>query len=402
MSSEILAALAAAVAALPDDVGLRVRYAQQLLIAGKRDDAIAQAKIVLEADPNSVDAAAVVREATQPAPPSADDIDWTLLEQQLDTPVLAPFVELIAVEDGLYETAPTDPAMEVSREKIRLDDVGGLAQVKKRINEAFLEPMRHPEIAKAFGKSLRGGLVLYGPPGCGKTYVARAIAGELNARFVSVTISDILDKFFGESERNMHAVFERARELAPAVLFFDELDAIGGRRSSSSQTGAVRNIVNQMLMEMDGVDSANEGLFVLGATNHPWDVDSALLRPGRFDRMILVLPPDEPARQAILRVHLSGRPVEGMDLAELAARTEGYSGADLEHICATASEKAMMESIRTGEVRPVNMNDMRLALKEVKSSIGPWLQSARNVALHGNQSGQYDELADYLREKKLL
>src|SRR5690606_35394784 len=141
-------------------------------------------------------------------------------------------------------------------------------------------PMRNPQIAKAFGKSLRGGLLLYGPPGCGKTFIARAIAGELKASFISVTISDILDKYMGESEANIANAFARARELAPAVLFFDEVDAIGGKRSKMGNWAGMRNVVNQMLTEMDGVGSDNDGLFVLAATNHPWDVDSALLRPG--------------------------------------------------------------------------------------------------------------------------
>ncbi|TBN55541.1 AAA family ATPase [Glaciihabitans arcticus] len=419
MSDDLLAGLAAAVRALPDDVALRLHYAEQLLLAGHPTDAIEQSTVVLDKHAGHPDATALVQRAAAslgappaaPAPaaapntaPDLDSIDWDQHEREIQSPIKPPFVLMGADESGLVvtENDDVDPEMRVTRETMTLADVGGLEPVKKRINEAFLEPMRHPEIAKAFGKSLRGGLLLYGPPGCGKTFVARAIAGELNAHFISVTISDILDKFLGESEANMHNVFERARELAPAVLFFDEVDAVGGKRSSSMQSGGMRNVVNQMLMEMDGIGSENDGLFVLAATNHPWDVDAALLRPGRFDRMVLVLPPDEPAREAILKVHLKGRPVEGIDLRELVAKTDGYSGADLQHVCSTAGEKAMMASIAAGEVRPINMDDLRSALVDVKPSIGSWLQSARNVAAYGNASGQYDDLVDFLKSKKLL
>ncbi len=407
-----LDAFAAAVNAIPDDVDLRLRYMRMLADAGRTDDAKAQALEVLTRDPGAKDALYLAYPDTAPAQPevstdssaSSADVDWEKLEAELDSPVAAPFVtddegeKVLAVRD----TVDNEATFEVRRETLTLADVGGLDKVKKRINEAFLEPMRHPEIAKAFGKTLRGGLILYGPPGCGKTFMARAIAGELNAHFISVTISDILDKFLGESEDNIKKVFERARELAPAVLFFDEVDAIGGKRSQANNSMSQRNVVNQLLMEMDGFDSQNDGLFVLAATNHPWDVDSALKRPGRFDRMVLVLPPDAPAREAILKVHLRGRPIEGIDLAELVKRTHGFSGADLQHLVNSASEVAMMASIRSGSVRPINMKDMREALGDIKPSIAPWLQSAKNVVTFANKTGEYDDLVEYLKDEKIL
>ncbi|MFD6029873.1 ATP-binding protein [Cellulosimicrobium funkei] len=360
----------------------------------------------------------------------ASGIDWDRLEDELDVRVPPPFVEEPAVAPAPADPGPTlaqegaDPApgggqpflvparddapddgsglLEVSRETVTLADVGGLEPVKKRIREAFLEPMRHQAIAQAFGKSLRGGLLLYGPPGTGKTYMARAVAGELGARFLTVTLADILDKYIGESEQNLHALFQRARQLAPAVLFLDEVDAIGGRRAQYSGSSGMRTVVNQLLQEMDGIGSDNDGLFVLGATNHPWDVDTALLRPGRFDRVVLVLPPDEPAREAILRHHLAGRPVAGIDLGAVVRRTEGFSGADLEHLAATAAEKAMMDSIASGQVRPVTMADMESALADVRPSTTAWLQSARNVVTFANNDGRYDELAAYLRARRML
>ena len=412
-----LDAFAAAVNALPDDVDLRLRYMRMLQDAGLAERAKAQALEVLKRNPAATEAlylafpdepAAVVEPPveTPPAgiPPADAEIDWAKHEAELGSTIKPPFVvddkgeKVLASSDNI----DVDPNFEVSRETMTLADVGGLDKVKKRINEAFLEPMRHPEIAKAFGKTLRGGLLLYGPPGCGKTFMARAIAGELNAHFISVTISDILDKFIGESEDNLKKVFERARELAPAVLFFDEVDAVGGKRSQNNNSVSMRNVVNQMLMEMDGFEDNNDGLFVLAATNHPWDVDSALKRPGRFDRMVLVLPPDAPAREAILKVHLRGRPIEAIDLAELVKRTHGYSGADLSHLVNTASEVAMMDSIRSGAVRPINMKDMREALGDIKPSIAPWLQSAKNVVTFANKTGEYDDLVEYLKEEKIL
>lgn len=424
--SEILDALAAAVAAAPDSVALRVHYGRLLLESGRTAESLEQASAALRADPENADALALLKDASSPelAPrptpveppltpvepvetnpetptestPTPDHIDWEKLEEDIGADVPPPFATASTGPDPLaYEGLG-----EVTKETTTLDDVGGLEDVKERIRIAFLEPMRNPEIAKAFGKSLRGGLLLYGPPGTGKTFIARAIAGELGANFLSVTLADILGGIIGESEQNVHRVFQRARQLNPCVVFIDELDALGGKRSQYMNVGWMRNVVNQMLQEMDGIGSDNEGVFLLGATNHPWDVDTALMRPGRFDRTVLVLPPDEPARAAILRHHFSGRPIAGIDIDAIVARTDGFSGADLAHVVATAAERAMSESIANGVVRPIDMTDVTRALGEVKPSIMPWLQSARNVVTFANEDGRYDDLEDYLRKRKML
>lgn len=411
---------------IPDDLTVPRRPA-----AG--DDRPAGSPVV-RAESGAPDGPGAPRDPAAQGDGAASGIDWRRLEKEMGLDVPPPFVEgsapgppgdaassgsvtpqpqpqpqphaptppgLVPARDDVE--ASDDPSLvEVSRETITLADVGGLEQVKKRIREAFLEPMRNQAIARAFGKSLRGGLLLYGPPGTGKTFMARAVAGELGARFLTVTLADILNRWQGESEKSLHEIFQKARRLAPVVLFLDEVDAIGGKRAQYSGSSGMRTIVNQLLQEMDGIGSDNDGLFVLGATNHPWDVDTALLRPGRFDRVVLVLPPDEPAREAILRHHLAGRPVAGIDLRAIAAQTDGFSGADLEHLCATAAEKAMMDSIASGEVRPITMADVRAALAELRPSTTAWLQSARNVVTFANNDGRYDDLAAYLRSRRML
>jgi SpoVK/Ycf46/Vps4 family AAA+-type ATPase len=207
--------------------------------------------------------------------------------------------------------------------------------------------------------------------------------------------------WLGQSERNLHQIFRTARQSAPVVLFFDEIDALGRKRSQLSH-GAGRNVVNQLLAELDGVEANNEGVFVLGATNHPWDVDTALLRPGRFDRTVLVLPPDRPAREAIVRHHLKGRPTDRIDASQIAARTEQFSGADLAHLCESATELALEDSIARGTPRPISGADFQRALRDVRPSTRSWFEAARNYAVFANESGFYDDLLAYLKTNKLL
>ena len=341
------------------------------------------------------------------------DFDWRRAEEDLGGPA-APFVssrpsEPSDSDPALCEPRPvradghSDPAdWEVERAGVRLADVGGMTEVKNRLEASFLAPMRNPELRRLYGKSLRGGLLLYGPPGTGKTFIARAIAGEMGAGFLSVTISDILDPYIGNSEANLHNIFQQARRHAPCVLFLDELDAIGLKRSMMTYSAGLRGVVNQLLEELDGIGADNEGVYLLAATNAPWDIDPALRRPGRLDRAILVLPPDEPARTAILHTHLRDRPVEGIDLRGLARATEGLTGADLSHLCDSAAEKALMDSVRTGAPRMITMVDMRAALREIRPSTGPWFDTARNVVEYADTSGEYAELRAWMKEHKLL
>ncbi|GAA1416046.1 ATPase AAA [Glutamicibacter uratoxydans] len=422
MNDVLIESLIRAVQAAPEDAALRLHLAQLLAGAQRHPEALAHINTVIQQDPGNAAALGLLAEVTsaliggpvqvpaqapvqapqeQQQEPAKEDYDWQAGDAQFSDPIPAPFVEQ-RIEMG-EESAAIEPPVEPAGEPITLADVGGLQNVKDRLTESFLAPMRNAAIAKAFGKSLRGGLLLYGPPGCGKTFVARAVAGELQANFMAVTMTDILDSYIGNTEKNLKAVFDKARENAPTVLFFDEVDAVGLRRGSLSGSASwLRQMVNQLLMEMDSLTSNNDGLYILAATNHPWDLDEALLRPGRLDRSVLVTPPDAEARESILRHHLERRPIAGIDLGWIIERTEGFSGADLEHLSTTAAEKAMMQSIAANEVIPVGMEHVQQALKDVKPSTLPWLESARNVVRFSNENGRYDDLAQYLSSRKML
>jgi len=334
-------------------------------------------------------------------PPKGFDDRAAALTTRGDRPGPPPRPEdRMGIRNGNDGDEPADMDHLVESSDTTLADVAGLEDVKRRLNLAFLAPMKNPEMMKLYGRSLRGGLLLYGPPGCGKTFLARAVAGEMGAAFISLSITDVLNMWVGSSERNLHDLFQAARGHAPCVLFLDEIDALGHKRSQLNSS-SMRTVVNQLLTELDGVDGNNDGVFVLAATNAPWDIDSALRRPGRLDRTLLVLPPDRAARAAILEYHLRDRPVAGIDLGKVADATEHYSGADLAHVCETAAEFAMRDSIATGEIRMISQADMLGAAREVRPSTDAWFGTARNVAMFANESGEYDELAAYLKKRKL-
>jgi SpoVK/Ycf46/Vps4 family AAA+-type ATPase len=413
--SPLIDSLGAAVAARPDDLTLRLHLAEMLVQAGRSGEAIAHAAQALAAEPGNATAQRIMTAALggpapaptpapetpaapAPSPPAGGSVDWTALEDEFSGVVPPRFAAGGATEGVRGEG---DRVFDVESSAVTLADVGGMQDVKQRLELAFLGPLRNPKLRALFGKSLRGGLLLYGPPGCGKTFLARAVAGEMGASFISLSIVDVLNMWVGSSERNLHDLFQAARSHAPCVLFLDEIDALGHKRSQINSS-SMRTVVNQLLTELDSVDGNNEGVFVLAATNAPWDIDAALRRPGRLDRTVLVLPPDAPARGSILEYHLRERPVAGIDLAAIAAATDNYSGADLAHVCETAAEFAMRDSIATGEIRMISQADMLAAAREVRPSTEAWFGTARNVAMFANESGEYDDLARYLKKRKLL
>lgn len=397
----VLTEMLSAVEASPDVLVLRLRVVELLVQSRRFAEALNHCTVALQQAPGDARALQLLAEcsaglnapAAEPVA-SSGAFDWSAAEDQVSHIVRPAFV------DDEPEPLGPDDVGALEKSDVRLADVGGMADVKRQLDLSLFGPLRNPDLVKAFGISARGGLLLYGPPGCGKTFLARAVAGELGANFYPVGISDVMHPLFGQSEQRMREIFETARRSAPCVLFFDELDALGHRRSQLSGSSGLRPLVNQLLAELDPATESNEGLYVLGATNHPWDVDAALRRPGRFDRMILVALPDEEARIAIVKYHLRDRPLEGINLKAIANRTEGRSGADLAHICNTATQFAMADSISSGQVRPVRMADIDTAIAQVGPSAGGWFDTARNVVEFSNSDGAYDELAKYLRRKR--
>jgi transitional endoplasmic reticulum ATPase len=304
------------------------------------------------------------------------------------------------VVDGRVRETPGDepgsiPDLRIEKPDRDFRSVGGLESVKEEIRMKIINPLLHPELYQAYGKKVGGGILLYGPPGCGKTHLARATAGEIKSAFLSVGIHDVLEMWIGASERNLHDVFEQARRARPCVLFFDEVDALGASRTDM-RGAAGRHVINQFLSELDGIGTDNEGLLILAATNAPWHLDGAFRRPGRFDRIIFVPPPDPPAREAILEVLLRGRPSKDVDFAEVAKKTERFSGADLKGVVDVAVEEKLKEAMKKGLPLPIVTRDLVAAAKKVKPSTRDWFATARNYTLYSNEGGLYDDVKPWL------
>lgn len=314
---------------------------------------------------------------------------------EAQTPQGGPRLRVISNDDTTAEEVSRAVAPPLP--PITFADVGGLEEVKRQIHRRIIQPFQKPSLFERFRRKAGGGILLYGPPGCGKTLLARATAGECKATFLNIAISDVLDMYIGESERKLHALFEKARQSTPAVVFFDELEALAAKRQYSRE-GASAKIVSQFLTEMDGFAQTNSGVLVLGATNTPWAIDPAFRRPGRFDRVFFVPPPDGPARRDILLLTLKGRPQEEkLDLDFVVQHTQGFSGADLAHVVETASDYAIERSLDAGTESPLRDSDLKEALREVKPTVLEWLTTARNYARYANEGGQYDEVLAFLQ-----
>ena len=297
------------------------------------------------------------------------------------------------------EADENEKSIDIERPEISFSDVGGMDKVKEEIRMKIIHPLEHPEIYKMYGKKIGGGLLMYGPPGCGKTHLARATAGQVNANFISVGISDILDMYMGQSERNLHAIFQRARDMKPCVLFFDEVDALGANRSDMRQS-AGRHLINQFLSELDGVEADNDGVLILAATNAPWHLDPAFRRPGRFDRILFVPPPDDVAKASILEIHLKEKPVANIDYTKIVKKTTDYSGEDIKALVDIAIESKLDEAIKLGKPVPVETKDLINAIKKHRATTKEWFQTAKNYALFANEGGLYDDILKYLKIKK--
>ncbi len=382
--------LNATVAEYPDVIELRVRLVRLLAARGRHADAVVQAGEALRIAPGDPQLTALLAElgAAATTAPTERGFDWAQAESEVRDLVEPEYVGAPGA-NGRPGSAPAP------RRAVRLADVAGMAEAKAQIERAFIGPLRNPELARAYGTGVGGGLLLYGPPGCGKTYIASAIAGELGAAFYPVGIPDIVEMATGATEQTLQQIFATAREHTPAVIFFDEIDAIGQKRSLLRGANVMRQLVTRLLTELDA--ARNDGVFVLAASNHPWDVDTALRRPGRLDRMLFVPPPDEPARAALIQSNFAGKPIAGIDLPAMVAATAGFSGADVAFVCRSAAQRALADSVATGRPRYIGMADVTAVLEEVTSSTGPWLAMARNVVEFANADGAFDELAAYLK-----
>jgi AAA+ superfamily predicted ATPase len=274
-------------------------------------------------------------------------------------------------------------------------DVAGLDPVKDAIRMRIIHPLRQPELCRAYGKSIGGGVLLYGPPGCGKTLLARAAAGEVCAGFLAVGLHEVLDMYLGRSEQKLHDLFVRARRQRPCILFFDEVDALGASRTDL-RFSPTRHLVNQFLSELDAAHQDNEGLLVLAATNAPWHLDPALRRPGRFDRVLFVPPPDAATRAQILRQLLRGKPAEDIDHERLAHLTADYSGADLKAVVEQAADEKLRAALECGSALPLTTADLVAAAGRVRPSTREWFATARNFALFANHAGAYDDVLHHL------
>jgi SpoVK/Ycf46/Vps4 family AAA+-type ATPase len=350
-------------------------HARLLLQAGEPERAVRQYREAVETDPSVADADLASRLGID-----ADD-------------------ESEVVEGRIREAweSPADAGPEpMERPTVTFAEVGGMEPLKDEIRMKIIYPLAHTELYQAYGKAIGGGILMYGPPGCGKTHLARATAGEVKAGFLAVGINEVLEMWIGQSERNLHALFAQARDHRPCVLFFDEVDALGASRSDMRHSGG-RQLINQFLAELDGVQASNEGVLILAATNAPWHLDSAFRRPGRFDRILFVPPPDVPARAAILRILSRGKPVESLDFEYLAKKTENFSGADLKAVVDVAVEKKLREALQAGKPRPLTTKDLVAAAATLRPSTKEWFATARNYALYSNQGGLYDDILKYLK-----
>ena len=258
---------------------------------------------------------------------------------------------------------------EEEERKASWDDIGGYEDVKKEIREYIEFPLKNKEIAKTYGLRPPKGVLLFGPPGCGKTLMMRALAGEAKLNFIYVNVSDIMSKWYGESEARLKELFANARKNAPCILFFDEIDTIGVRRETHSGDSVTPRLLSLMLSEIDGLHS-DDGVIIVGSTNVPQTLDKALLRAGRFDKLIFIGPPNKQARLEILKVHCAGKPLApDVDLSKIAEMTERYSGADLANICQEAARKVAVEALESKTERKITMQDFMEIIQRYKPSI---------------------------------
>ena len=402
----------------PGNTQGKLGIAQVLYLSGNTSEAVVRAEALTKADPGFAEAwillsrlavaegdrdlAARYYQKALKLNPSLSDAG---MERDLPAEQVAPAAEPSA--DASYDTESViwesdnenDNLPDMQKPDASFEDVGGMEEIKEEIRMKIIYPLQNRALFKAYGKKLGGGVLLYGPPGCGKTLISKAAAGEIRANFISVAVHQILDLYVGNSEKNLHQAFQLARDHAPAILFFDEVDALAADRKDFRES-AIRTVINQFLAEMDGNIGSNEGILILGATNAPWHLDPAFRRPGRFDRIIFVPPPDEPARESIVEILARDKPVKRLDVKAIAKRTKDFSGADLKSMFDLATERALSRAMKEGRLVPLATEDLIQVAKSMNPSTRAWLENARNYALYANQAGFYDDVLTFLGIRK--
>lgn len=404
----------------PAHVDARVGHARALVMGGKASEAAVRMEALLREQPRCAPALLVLsrlaltegnRPLAQQYYRQAREIDGSVADLALEKELYLdkPSAPAPAAPDRVPVDswgAPHEETGDSGRDLVKPEtpsitfaEVGGMAAVKEEIRMKILYPLQNAELFKAYGKKIGGGVLLYGPPGCGKTFLSRAVAGEIRAKFYSIGIHEILDMWMGSSEKNLHQIFEMARQDTPAVLFFDEVDALAADRNDLKRS-AGRTLINQFLAELDGTAGSNEGLLVIGATNAPWHLDPAFRRPGRFDRILFVSPPDEDAREAIVTLMAKNKPVADLDARALAKKTRNFSGADLKQVFDVTIERCLARAMKEGQVVPITTKELIRSAESLKPSTQAWFESARNYALYANQGGFYDDILNFLGIRK--
>ena len=400
--------LESALLANPFDQALRAEYAHLLEAEGDWHAALAQCELALKSGETSA-ALQLAARCQHRLGQNEKAVDLYVRAKAFDD-----FTEDAELEELLSSARPANRLsvvegdkpdnvvsfIEARQEEVRFSDVAGMDALKKTLRLQIIEPFLNPGLFSRFRKQAGGGVLLYGPPGCGKTLMARAIATECNATFMSVGISDVLNMWLGESERNLALLFEQARSSKPCVMFFDELDALAYSRSKSNSTSA-RTVVNEFLAQLDGFEHDNAEVLILAATNMPWDVDSAMKRPGRFSKQIFVPPPDQEARRAMLEMKLAKVPVEDIDFESIAAATKNYSGADMDGLIDNAKDSALSDILDSGAERSLQQADFVAALDETTPSTIDWLKTASNLVKYGGADNSYKDVKRYLKKNKL-
>ncbi len=399
----------------PFNATQRALYAQVLLDGGDAAAALAQFEILAKQSPADAPAQVGAARALLALGRNGDALQRYTSARHLSN--FAPDDELeshvararqaqpsrLSVLQG-GRAADVDNVVQITsatRSKIRFDDIAGLEDLKRTVRLQIIEPFLRPGLFAKFKKRAGGGVMLYGPPGCGKTMLARAVATECRAEFMSVGISDVLNMYIGESERNLAAIFDKARATRPCVLFFDEIDALAFARSKA-HSEHTRQVVNEFLSQLDGFSADNQEVLILAATNMPWDVDSAMKRPGRFSRQVFVPPPDEAARAHIVTLKLNGVPHEGIDAAAIAHLTPHFSGADIEGVVEMAKDYVLEDHVTRNVERVITQPDLLRATKEVRATTLDWLRTARNLVKYAGADDSYSEVERYLKAHKLV